>query len=122
MNHGQPRQRPARHRGLGVPRNFSLRHPGIMFERQRCDGLGALAAPANAAETHDGADIGAPLRERGYLLRDVEIGLLNTDGHSGGYLCIAMLVKRLNRRSSAGKKETWRRPATMCSILRGPWG
>jgi len=61
-----------------------------MFERQRRDGLGALAAPANAAETHDGADISAPLGERGYLPRDVEIGLLNTDGHSGGHESIAM--------------------------------
>src|SRR6266566_10077801 len=95
MNHAQPCQRPARHRGLGVPRDFSLRHPGIMFERQRRDGLGALVGSADAAETHDGADIGAPLRERGYLLRDVEIGLLNTDGHSGGHGSSAMLVKRL---------------------------
>src|ERR1700720_4774942 len=95
MNHGQPRQRPARHRGLGVPRNFSFRHPGIMFERQRRDGLRALAAPANAAETHDGADIGAALCERRYLLRDVEIGFLDADGHSGSHESIAMLVKRI---------------------------
>ena len=37
MDHGEPGQRPARHRGLGMARDLGLRHSGIMFERQRRD-------------------------------------------------------------------------------------
>jgi len=32
-----PVNRPARHRGLGVPRDLGLRHTGIVLERQRRD-------------------------------------------------------------------------------------
>src|ERR1035441_7142375 len=83
-----------------MSRNLGLRHFRIVLKRQRRDGFAAFAAPANAAETHDGADIGAPFRQRRYLLRDVEIGLLNADGHIGGHEIIAMPVKRPSRRSS----------------------
>jgi hypothetical protein len=64
-----------------------------VFERQRRDGLAALAAAANAGETHDGADVGTPFGERRYFLRDVEIGFLDADGHGSGHEIIAMLVK-----------------------------
>src|SRR5450432_2035212 len=57
VNDRQSRQRPARHRGIGMPRNFGLGHSWIMFERQCRDRLAAFAAPANPAETDDGADI-----------------------------------------------------------------
>src|ERR1700739_3635725 len=64
-----------------MPRDFGLRHSRIVFERQRRDRLVIFAAaPANAAETHDRADIGAAFGQRGDFPRDVEIGFLNTDG------------------------------------------
>jgi len=85
MNHGQAHQRPARHRGLGMPGDFSLRHAGIMFERQRGDGSVVLAVAANAGKTDDGTDILAPVRQRRDLMCDVEIGLLNPDGHGCGH-------------------------------------
>src|SRR6266699_4243921 len=92
VNDRQSRQRPARHRGFGMARDFGLRHFGIMFERQRRDRLVALAAPANAAEADDGSDVGAALGERSDLPRDVEIGFLNADGHIGGHGSIATPV------------------------------
>src|SRR5437879_12082585 len=76
-----------------MPGNFGLRHFGIVFQRQRRDGLAALAAAANAGETHDGADVGAPLGERRYLPRDIEIGFLDADGYGSGHDIIAMFVK-----------------------------
>src|SRR2546421_8397163 len=89
-----------------MPRDFGLCHSRVMFERQRRDGLAALAAPADAAKTNDGADIGTAFGQRRDLLRDVEIGLLDADGHIGGHESIAMFTIRLSRRSSAGKKQT----------------
>jgi hypothetical protein len=54
-----------------------------MFQRQRRDGLAALAAAADAAETDDGADIGTAFRQSCDLVGDVEIGFLNADGDGG---------------------------------------
>src|SRR5258708_40063131 len=81
-----------------------------MLERQRRDGPAVLAAPADARETYDRADIGAVLCERRYFLRDVEIGFLNADGHIGGQGIIAVMTSGSNRRLSAGEKRTSRRP------------
>src|SRR5882757_5326392 len=128
-----------------MSRNFGFRHFRIVFERQRRDGLATLAAPANAGETHDGADIGTSLGERRYLLRDVEIGFLNTDGHGSGHAIIAILIKKglyfvehdlhanasrlspgktgphfsgscSNRRSSAGKRQSRGHPRSSYPI------
>src|SRR5258708_26132243 len=89
-----------------MPRDFGFRHSRIMLERQRRDGPAVLAAPADARETYDRADIGAVLCERRYFLRDVEIGFLNADGHIGGHGIIAIMTSGSNRRSSSGKKVT----------------
>ena len=59
-----------------MPRDFGLSHAGIMFKRQRGDGVAVLAVPANAGKADDGADIGARTRQRRDLPRDVEIGFL----------------------------------------------
>ena len=68
-----------------MPCNFGLRHAGIMFERQRGDGVAVLAVPAYAGKAYDGADIGTRMRERRDLPRDVEIGFLNANGHGSGH-------------------------------------
>ena len=47
--------------------------------------LALLAAAADAAEADDRADIGAALAEAGDLLRDVEVGSLDTDGRSNSH-------------------------------------
>ena len=86
MNDGEALQRPARHRFIGVPPDLSLRHAGIMLERQRGDRLAVLAAAADAGERDDGADIGAALRQRRDFLRDVEIGFLDADGRGDGIM------------------------------------
>ena len=46
---------------LGMAHDLGFRHAGIMFERQRRDGLAAFAAAADAGEGDHGADIGAAL-------------------------------------------------------------
>src|SRR5712671_1731661 len=105
MNYREPAQRPARHGGLGVAGNFGLRHFRIVFERQRRDALAVLAAAADAGEAYDRADIGAALRERRDLVGDIEVGLLDADGHASGHEIIAMAVT-VSRRSSAGKRQS----------------
>src|SRR5262245_56651248 len=47
VDDGQPVQRPARHRLLGVAGDLGFRHPGIMFERERADRIAVFAAPAD---------------------------------------------------------------------------
>ena len=47
---------------------------------ERSDRLAILAAAADAAKGHDRADVGTSCGECGDLARDVEIGLLDTDG------------------------------------------
>src|SRR5258708_32225289 len=91
-----------------------------MLERPRGDGPAVLAAPADARETYDRADIGAVLCERRYFLRDIEIGFLNADGHIGGHGIIAIMTRGSNRRSSAGKKRTPGGRPTYRPRFRGP--
>ena len=85
VNDGEPLQRPARQRLVGVAPDLGLRHAGIMLERQRGDRFAVLAAAADAAERDDGADIGAAFGENSDFLRDVEIGLLDSDGRGDGH-------------------------------------
>ena len=51
-----------------MPGDFGLRHAGIMFERQRGDGVVALAAAAYPEKTDHRADILATVRQRGDFL------------------------------------------------------
>src|SRR5579862_2042536 len=65
-----------------MPPDLGFRHAGIMLQIE-CGNAVAVTAAADAAETHDSADVGAPLREQLALARDVEIGFLDADRHAG---------------------------------------
>src|SRR5437899_8732533 len=84
VNDGEPLQRPARQRLVGMAPDLGFRHAGIMLERQRGDRFAVLAAAADAAERDDGADIGAAVGENSGLLREVESGLLASDARAHG--------------------------------------
>src|ERR1700731_867579 len=102
-----------------MPRDFGLRHAGIMFKRQRGDGVAVLAVPANAGKADDGADIGARTRQRRDLLRNVEIGFLNANSHGSGHGRIAQQMDQPP--VIGGKKAISRAPAIMVSGLTWAW-
>src|SRR5258705_13915923 len=82
MNHGDALQRPAALGGLDVATNLGLGHAGIVLEREACNRLAVLVAAADASESDNRADIGAPMRERARLGGGIERLLLQADGRS----------------------------------------
>src|ERR1700733_6242166 len=97
-----------------MPHDFGLRHIRIMFQRQRRDRLVAFAAPADAAETHHRADVGAAFGQRSDFPPDVEIGFLDTDGDRDRH-------GRLQPPVIGGKKAISRAPAIAVSDLTWAW-
>jgi hypothetical protein len=89
VNDAYSTERPARHRGLGVACNFGFRHAGIVLKRQGGDGRAVFAAAANSAEGNHRADVTTARRQRRHFARDIEIGLLDADGHVGAHDGIA---------------------------------
>ena len=63
VDDGDAEQRPARFRLCDVALDLGFRHAGIMLERERGDRLARLVAAANAGESDQRADIGAPARK-----------------------------------------------------------
>src|SRR2546430_8784255 len=80
MNHGDATQRPAALGRFDVAADFGLRHAGIVLEREAGNGLAILVTAADAGESDDRADIGAPMRERARFGGGVERLRLQADG------------------------------------------
>ena len=89
-------------------------------ERQRRDAAAVLAAAADAAETDDGADIGAPFRQRGDFPRGIEIGFLDADGHDSGH-AVNAIIQQVQPPVIGGKKAISRAPAIIVSGLTWAW-
>src|SRR5215216_4635447 len=89
MDYSDAKQRPAAACVLDVPRDLGLRHAGIMLERESRDRLSILVAAADARKGDDGADIGAPARQRRHLCGRVECLSLQADGHLAGPFCFS---------------------------------
>src|SRR5215472_9489410 len=79
MDDAHAKERPAALRSLDLARDLGLRHGGIVLEGERRDGGAVLLAAADASEGDDGADVGAPARERGHFGGGIEALLLQRD-------------------------------------------
>src|SRR6185312_893441 len=83
MDDRDAHQRPARERLADMPLDFRFRHAGVVFERERRDGLAFLRAATDAGELHEGADIAAPTRQLRRFCCGIEQLTLQADGDVG---------------------------------------
>ncbi len=81
------KERPARSRRLDMPADLGLGHSWIMFEFKRSDRFAIFVCPADPGKRDNGADIGAPARQRRDFAGSVERFALQTDdgGHFGRF-------------------------------------
>jgi hypothetical protein len=83
MDHAHAKERPALLGRLHVSRDLRLGHSGVVLERHGKQRRARFLSSANACESDNGPDIGAPARKLERLSRGIEWFALQMD--SGGH-------------------------------------